>query len=99
MHAVTTQQFLHGDCIDFSLVLSRCMHAGLRHIAHAMQNSAGSEIQRNRTRSGQYEYSCTGTRVYEYRTSSGFSDNLESDLIRALWHRLYSSTGTGTRVY
>ena len=40
MHAVTTQQFLHGDCIDFSLVLSRCMHAGLRHIAHATQNSA-----------------------------------------------------------
>ena len=61
MQAVTTQQFLHGDCTDFSLVLSRCMHAGLRHIAHAMQNSAGSEIQRNRTRSGQYEYrySCT----------------------------------------
>ena len=35
MHAVTTQQFLHGDCIDFSLVaesLHACMHAGLRDI-------------------------------------------------------------------
>ena len=34
-----------------------------------------------------------------YRDRTYFSDNLESDLIRALWHWLYSSTGTSTRVY
>ena len=40
MHAATTQQFLHGDCIEFSLVMSRhCMPAGLRHIAQVVQNS------------------------------------------------------------
>ena len=40
MQAVTTQQFLHGDCTEFSLVLSRhCMHVGLRHLPRAVQNS------------------------------------------------------------